>query len=217
MADGRGAVSGAEVIGERCGALMKRRIFALLSSAVFLTAMNPAPPPDQSKCVYDKDAMLALEQKEFDQDPNNGWRKVAVPGCKDVAADLIRVWRTHHNRQDTILFWHEGQLRAEAGQYQSAIKLFEQSTKTEAEDGGWGWNIYVHGSIAFLQGDKRGLKKATKELANLPKPANLGRSVDIHGNTVEVEWPLNLHILKGFIRCWGQSYGQAYACPAAVK
>lgn len=194
---------------------MKPRIFATVASTFLLTAMAPTPVPENTKCAYDKDAMMALTQKEFDQNFTNGWRKVAVPGCEEAAADLIRDWRIHHNRKDTILFWHEGQLRAEAGHYQSAIKLFKQSRKTRTADAGWGWNIYVDGSIAFLRGDKRALDTATKKLANLPKPANMGGTVDIDGNPVETEWPLNLHVLEGFLRCWGQIYSQAYACPKA--
>jgi hypothetical protein len=197
--------------------MMKRKIFALVSGAMLLMAMASTAESNPSRCTYDKDAILGLSYKEFDQNPDAGWRKVAVPGCEEVAADLIIAWRTHHNRQDKILFWHEGQLRAEAGQYQSAITLFKLSRKTKAEDRGWGWNIYVDGSIAFLKGDKKALQKAKRNLANLRKPKNMGRSVDINGNPVEVEWPLNLHVLEAFIRCWGKSYHEAYACPAAVK
>lgn len=197
--------------------MLKLKISALVSGAILLIAMTPSSEPDSSICTYDKDGMLGLSYNEFDQNPDTGWRKVAVPGCEEVAADLIIDWRTHNNRQDKILFWHEGQLRAEAGQYQSAIALFKLSRKTKAEDRGWGWNIYVDGSIAFLQGDKRALQRAKRNLANLRKPKNMGRSVDINGNPVEVEWPLNLHVLEGFIRCWEQSYHEAYACPAAIK
>jgi hypothetical protein len=178
--------------------MVKREIFAIVSGAMLLMAMAPSMEQDLSKCTYEKDAMLALSYNEFDQNPDTGWRKVAEPGCEEVAADLIIDWRTHHNRQDKMLFWHEGQLRAEAGQYQSAVALFKLSRKTRAEDRGWGWNIYVNGSIAFLQGNKRALQKAKRNLANLRKPKNMGRSVDINGNPVEVEWPLNLHILEGF-------------------
>jgi hypothetical protein len=195
----------------------KRRIFAFGLAAVFFTAMSSAHEPTSSKCAYDRDVMMGLSLKEFDQNPNNGWRKIAASGCEEIAADLIRDWRTRQNSQDIIMFWHEGQLRAIAGQYQSAITLFERSRKTEAEDRGWGWNIYVDGSIAFLQSDRKALKKAKRALVNLPKPADMGRSVDTDGNPVEIEWPLNLHVLEGFLRCWGQSYKQAYACPVVAR
>jgi hypothetical protein len=217
MAIDGGAGSSAEVAGEGCCAMTKHRIFAFMFAAVFLTAMSSAHEPTVSNCAYDRDAMMDLSQNEFDQNPDNGWRKIAVPGCEEIAADLIKDWRARQNSQDTILFWHEGQLRAIAGQYQSAITLFELARKTEAEDRGWGWNIYVDGSIAFLQGDRGALKKAKRALVNLPKPADMGRSVDTDGNPVEIDWPLNLHVLEGFLRCWGQSYKQAYACPVAAR
>jgi hypothetical protein len=217
MAAGGGTVSGAEIASEGGCSVMKQRVLTLLSAAILLTALRPAPEPSSSTCAYDKSAMMGLSHNEFDQNPNKGWRKIAVSGCEEVAADLIRDWRTVHDSQDVILFWHEGQLRAIVGQYQSAIALFELSRKTEAEDRGWGWNIYVDGSIAFLQGDRKALKKAKRALINLPKPADLDRLVDINGNPVEIEWPLNLPVLEGFLRCWGQSYRQAYACPAVAK
>lgn len=156
---------------------------------------------------------MALSFKNFDQDMNGGWRKIAVAGCEEAAADLIRDWRTQNNASDIILFWHEGQLRAQIGQYSDAIKLFELSRKTEAEDAGWGWNIYVEGSIAFLEKNKAGLKKARRKLMKLPKPPGLDNSIDVDGNPVKVDWPLNLNVFDALLRCWGQSYKQAYACP----
>jgi hypothetical protein len=217
MAAGGGAGAGAETVDEGGCALMLRWMFLLGLSATFLTATVPAPGSLPTNCTYDKDAMMELSQGEFDQNPDNGWRRVAVAGCEGVAADLIRDWRTHHQSQDIILYWHEGQLRAIAGQNQEAIVLFDKSRKTAIDDRGMGWSIYVDGTIAFLQSDKRALKKAKRALVNLPRPADLGRTVDINGNPVEIEWPPNLHILDGFSRCWGQSYKQAYACPPAVK
>lgn len=178
-----------------------------------LLMLAPVEHDQPPTCAFDRKAMLALDQRAFDQNPDNGWRKIAATGCDEAAADLIRDWRVEHKSDDIILYWHEGQLRATIRQYDAAIDLFERSRKTKAEDAGWGWNHYVDGSIAFLKGNKRALSKARGKLARLPKPKNMGRVVDVDGNTVELEWPMNLNVLDAFLRCWGQSYAEAYACP----
>jgi hypothetical protein len=183
----------------------------------FIAIGSPAAAKTVADCSFDKSAMLALDQNKFDQDLNGGWRTVATEGCEEVAADLIRDWRAKHNANDPILFWHEGQLRASVEQYDAAIALFKQSRKTEAEDAGWGWNLYVDGSIAFVEGDKAALMEARKKLAALPKPPGATNRVDIDGNPIEIKWPMNLSVLDGLIRCWGLPYKQAYGCPTELK
>jgi hypothetical protein len=165
-----------------------------------------------SPCAYNSAAMMALAEREFDQDMQGGWRKVAASGCDLEAADLIKDWRTRHNSNSTTLFWHEGQLRASAGQNNAAIILFEKARKDAVEDAEWGWNLYVDGSIAFLNNDKLALLAARKTLASLPEPESLKSMVDVNGQPAKVKWPMNLHVLDAFIQCWGLSYKQAYAC-----
>jgi hypothetical protein len=47
-----------------------------------------------TKCEFDREKLLALDQDAFDQDMNGGWRKLGnVPKCQSVAADLIRDYR----------------------------------------------------------------------------------------------------------------------------
>lgn len=193
------------------------KIYLLLPLGLMLSSAASAFAADASECSYNKAEMLKLDWKAFDQDMNGGWRKLEAAGCAKEAADLIRDWRIHNKADNVILFWHEGQLRAMLGQYGAAIKLFQRSRKTESKDAGWGWNFYVEGSIEFLKGRKAKLVKARQKLADLPRPQDLANTVDVEGNPVEVEWPMNLNVLDAFIRCWGQSYKQAYACPLEVK
>ena len=163
-------------------------------------------------CRYDRAAMLALDQRAFDQDMTGGWRAVANRGCDGEAADLIRDWRAAKRSKDELLYWHEGQLRANAGQYPAAIALFEKSRKPTAQDAAWGWNLYVDGSIAFLRGDRPTLKAARTKLASLPMPPGLAQAKRPDGTPATVRWPLNLNVLDGFLSCWGQAYKKAYAC-----
>ncbi len=143
-------------------------MLGLLALTAIVSSIQQSPT---ATCDYDRSSMLALDQSKFDQDLTGGWRQIAYAGCDVEAADLIRDWRTARQSQAGILFWHEGQLRANAGQTSRAIALFKRSRKSKSEDAGFGWNLYVDGSVAFLRGDRNGLKAARTKLAALPRPA----------------------------------------------
>lgn len=182
-------------------------------------ALVALPAPD---CRYDRAAMLALDYDAFDQDMAGGWRGLSNRGCTAEAANLIRDWRTAHGSDAPdvrLLFWHEGQMRVEIGQKQQAIALFERSRKPAEIDRGWGWNLYVDGTIAFLRGDRSGLERARAALAALPRPPELAQTVGPDGKPIKLQWPRNLNMLDGFRRCWNQPYRQALACavPTSVK
>ena len=179
---------------------------------IFL-AFSHGSPSTNVECQYDRSKMLALDQTAFDQDMNGGWRQIAKAGCDLVAADLIEDWRIFNGISSSTLFWHEGQLRAAAGQSTAAAILLERARKPDSEDAGWGWNFYVDGTIAFLSGDKAALVIAREKLSKLPEHEGLKDMKDVHGNPAKIKWPMNLHVLDGFIHCWGQSYKEAYACP----
>ena len=180
--------------------------------AFLLLALSQAPLAPS--CAYDRDRMMALDQQAFDQDMKGGWRVVArEPVCAIAAADLIRDYRESHRLSATILYWHEGQMRAEAGQYEAAIALFDRSR--EAEPDPFGWNFYVDASIAFLRGYRPALLRARTALAALPRPENF-EPRDSSGRRLIIAWPMNLNVVDGLIRCFGQSYAAAYACAAPM-
>lgn len=164
-------------------------------------------PPD---CSYDLQVMLKLDRQAFDQDiPDGGWRALSRKGCHSEAAELIREWRHEKRDHNSILYWHEGQMRAFAGQSKAAIALFELTRKSQYEDADFGWNHYVDGSIAFLRQNRDGLARAMAELAKVPEPeSNSFTRPD--GTVVQMSWPPNLNVLKAFERCWGKSYADAY-------
>jgi hypothetical protein len=187
----------------------------LLASLLFAQAVaaSPETAPD---CEYDRAAMLALDQKSFDQDMTGGWRPLGYKGCYLAAADLIRDWRAAKGGTGVILQWHEGQMRANAGQTEAAIALFEQSRQPAEQDAAFGWNHYVDGTIAFLRGDRAALEAARAKLAAVPRPANFD-PIGPDGKPMKVIWPLNLNVLDGFLRCWGRSYTEAYACAGSFS
>lgn len=105
-------------------------------------------------------------------------------------------------------------MRADLDQRDAAIALFERSRKSVEEDHGMGWNLYVDGSIAFLRRDRISFDKWHAALAALPKPEGFDPR-DPDGKPIAISWPMNLHVLDGFARCWDKPYKEAYAKCAA--
>lgn len=187
-------------------------IIALLSALVVAQAASTPPAPD---CTYDREQMFALSQQEFDQDLDGGWRVLAKRGCTEEAAELIRDWRHEKRAHSSILYWHEGQLRAEIGEIDQAIALFELTYKAPEMDRDFGWNHYVDGSIAFLTRDRDRLARAMERLKEVPAPDTLTFERP-DGSSFTMAWPPNLNVLEAFDRCWDRPYAEAYAMKECI-
>lgn len=164
-------------------------------------------------CIDDRAALLALGYWEFDQSPEGVRAVFDKPGCQIAGAALIRDFHAALRAEEkpvkhtfpegevmfsstgelTILYWHEGQARAMAGQTSEAIRLFRLSLKPAEENFG-GWNEYVRASIAFLSGDLAALQNERKALHRF-------------GPIVSQ----NLTVVDRLVRCFGQSYQEAYS------
>lgn len=186
-------------------------LFILFAAVTAAPAGQAETRASERQCAVDRHRLLALDQQSFDQAPT-GWRELARFGCYLAAADIIRDWRQLNAASDTILSWHEGQMRANANYYNDAISLFRQSRKKPSAEMAEAWNIYVDGSVAFLQGDRRALERARARLAGTSKPAEFN-PVDSSGKPLNTPWPPNLAVLDALLRCWGSPYLQAYSCP----
>ncbi|MEM9311794.1 MAG: hypothetical protein AAGA34_10130 [Pseudomonadota bacterium] len=177
--------------------------------ALLLAAAQPEPEAEPD-CSYDLDAMLTLDRNAFDQDiPDGGWRGLSRDGCYEEAAELIRTWRHEKRDHSSILYWHEGQMRAFAGQTQEAVALFDLTRSSQDDDADFGWNHYVDGTIAFLRGHREGLDRAIERLAQIPEPEN-NSFTRADGTVVRMNWPPNMNVLVKFRTCWGQSYADTY-------
>ncbi|MEM8725074.1 MAG: hypothetical protein AAGE86_06095 [Pseudomonadota bacterium] len=178
---------------------------------LLLVAAQPAEPaPPNPDCSYDLEAMLELDRQSFDQDiPDGGWRALSRDGCHAEAAELIRTWRHEKRDHASVLYWHEGQMRAYAGQTKEAIALFELTRASQDDDADFGWNHYVDGTIAFLRQHREGLDRAMERLAAVPEPENKGFTRP-DGTVVTINWPPNINVLRRFEYCWGRSYSDAY-------
>ena len=175
---------------------------------LLLVATQPQAPAEPD-CSYDLDAMLALDRTAFDQTlPDGGWRGLYERGCYVEAAELIREWRHKKRDHASILYTHEGQMRAYAGQTEQAIALLRLTYKPMDEDANFGWNFYMDGTIAFLERDREGLKTAIERLAAIPKPE--ATAVYADGRPAKIIWPPNMNILMGFEKCWDRPYREAY-------
>lgn len=189
----------------------KITIASLFLSVGSLPFMSSAET-QRDLCAYDEAYMLALDPWEFDQG-DEGWRRLDVhEECFEVAADLIRTYYQSYdgeNQLKRLMLWHEGQLRADIGQTEEAIALFEQTETTDEDRSGW--NYYVRATIAFLQEDRKTLLENREQLAQVPMPDDLPAMRDAEGNEIERQWPPNLHIVDNFVQCFGHSYTQASA------
>ncbi|MEO0590559.1 MAG: hypothetical protein AAFZ11_08365 [Pseudomonadota bacterium] len=182
----------------------------MIEALLLALAQPEAPAKAEPDCSYDLDAMLALDRNAFDQDiPSGGWRGLSKKGCHAEAAELIRAWRHEKRDHASILYWHEGQMRAYAGQTEEAIALFERTYTAPEEDTDFGWNYYVSGTIAFLRGYREGLTQAINGLATISEPEN-NSFTRADGTVVTMNWPPNMNVLKSFEACWGQPYKVAY-------
>ncbi len=178
-------------------------------AALALQAAPPAQAPAPDSCQVDRGAMLALGMDAFDQDHQGGWRPLSErPGCKATAADLIRDYRAFMLDRIPILYWHEGQLRADLGQNEEAARLMDRTRRDPADERAPWWNAYVDGTIAFLRGDRAALIAARDRLAAAARPADMpaGRA-----------WPPNLAVVDGLVRCFGRPYREAYFSDACQR
>lgn len=199
-----------------------KNIAALILFLAVLAACAAIPPAN--RCSHDKEALLALDENAFDQDLSNGgggWRKIGnVPGCELAAAELISAYRAKYPSSSSTLAWHEGQMRASAGQYSLAIPLLLSAKKDPAKDMA-GWNHYVDATVAFLRNDKTQLLQARDRLATVPYPADSGMP-SLRAGYIEfpaqpgkpamkIRWPPNIDVVEGFVACYGKSYDKAYS------
>ncbi len=167
-------------------------------------------------CAYDRATLFAQDVETFDQSPN-GWRSVGeIEGCELAGAELIAGYRSRNaavlvnGDPDTIelLNWHEGQLRAVAGEIRPAIDRMNLA----------GMNVdlanalYIQATAAFLARQRPALEAIRAELAALPEPAWFAEArTQQHAAGRELSWPPNLDVVDGLIACYDRPYREAYS------
>ena len=181
-------------------------------AALLAVAVTSPVAASDARCGDDAQ-ILNQDIQTFDQDPQKGWRSVASRlECRAHAAELLREYREMLQMQLDGLAWHEGQLRAELGQIDEAIGLFERARRPEVVLGQRQeiWNAYVDATIAFLKGDRVALLRARARLAAAPVPAIMQRQPDGSLRASKASAPPNLDVVDGLIECFGRPYVEAY-------
>ena len=107
-----------------------------------------------------------------------------------------------------LLFWHEGQLRAELGATEAALSLFERAKLPPEEDDHIRipWNIYVEATMAFVQRNRPALSAARKRSANVPQSFFAGK-----------KGPPNLDVVDGLLECFEREYAEAYSKGKTIR
>jgi hypothetical protein len=195
----------------------------------FLAALAAAASePARPECVFDREAMLALNVVTFDQTEGRGWRTLEAAHCFEEGAELLHDWQEKHrgdfdptNPRDRYILeflpWHEAQMWADGGRYDVALPIFERTHKKAESSTDVAWNFYVDGTIAYLRRDRPTLEAAITELAAVPAPPGWGNARGADGQPISVPWPLNLGALQNLLRCWEQQpYLVAYQCPSTL-
>lgn len=200
---------------------MPKPILTALISSVFAISSCTAGAQVVSpkNCAHDRTRLLALDEDQFDQNMSGGWRELSYKqGCALVAADLLHDYREAHHVTSGLLFWHEAQVRASAGQSAEAISLMQRAYKPAEEDKA-GWNPYVEATIAFLRRDKAAFEQAKSKLNAVQPPVGAGAPPVINGfmeaefadgSTRKIRWPINMDVVEGLENCFDKPYYEAY-------
>lgn len=178
----------------------------LLVAAVL--AASPASP-----CQVNRSQRLALDPHLFDQG-QEGWRGLTTAaGCEIAAADLIAEYRAANGAkvsasQRRVMLFHEGQLRATAGDVAKALTLIAEAAVGSASTE---WRAYLAAIAAFLRRDREALLSARARLVGIPAPpwfANAEAGGAAHEEPLS--WPPNLDVVDALVRCLGKTYREAH-------
>lgn len=188
-------------------------IAGLLTASLFASAAA-------AECREADAAMLALSLHDFDQ-TEEGWRSLDAEGCERQTAEAIRQYRTINaqvlGEEADTLVWHEGQLRASAGETDEAIRLMLIGRDRDSD----ATRPYTDATVAFLRRDRTALLAARDRLVALPMPEAFGRAAARYAASYPdlpaLTWPLNLNIVDGLIACFDRPYREAYACEASAE
>lgn len=165
----------------------------------------------------EREAMLALDARTFDQSRDNGWRLVAERECYSEAAALIDEYRAQATEQEVKdgLRHHQMQMYAAAELRPQAVGLLDEIIVVLQAEGPLSELAYKQATRAFLLNDRAELEAARNDLASLPMPESFAAAIadfsEKYPDFPAPKWPVNLDVVDGFINCFGKPYSEAYA------
>lgn len=177
--------------------------FLLLMTASVSVAHASDCTPSQNE----REVMLKLSFKQFDQQQDSGWRRLYARQCYAQAAALLEAYMKLHPdavRQQYMLPFHTGQMFALAGQDGKAIDYMRKGYtdwKSETID----WNAFVDANIAFLEHNRSNLLKQRSRISQQP-PLSEGPGVPAWA----VGKRMNLDVVDGFLARFDKPYADAY-------
>ncbi|MBT2134148.1 hypothetical protein KK137_07370 [Croceibacterium sp. LX-88] len=187
------------------------------------SSLDRAAQKSYSECVPDPESYLALSFQDFDQGirpladgsrQEAGWREINnQEGCQAAAAMLISQWRDRHSAGlhptlQSFMAFHEGQIRAQGGDYAGAIPLIEAGRPAFADPAG---QAYVDALLAFLRSDRDALIAARDRLLAVPEPPNWAEQQRAYKEQAgqDMKWPRNIEATDSLVRCFGKPYSAA--------
>jgi len=138
-----------------------------------LWVLNVADPSPSCEQLYVEHLQMdmTLGYEAFDQTEGQGFR-VLAKDCKAQAVELLKNYIIINQAEQDSLRWHIAQLLGELGRYEEAI-LYAKTTLREASSGGFKWNDYVHGYVAYWEQDLATLNEKIELLESHPEhPGN---------------------------------------------
>jgi acyl carrier protein len=157
--------------------------FFIVGFFALLANMSPAQSVDQPIVDPDREVVLALPWKQFDQTPNSGWRIYVNQDRSEylIAADLIEAYlkrrkdlsiaeRAYCQYHGSMMYVYRAARRNEDPRF--AIPKITQAMVDGKPDGlPADWNHLVRATVAFLVGDRDSLLALKLEVAALPSGA----------------------------------------------
>lgn len=174
----------------------------LMTASVTVTYASDCAPSQN-----EREVMLKLSFKQFDQQQDSGWRPLYAKQCYVQAAALLDAYMKRHPdtvRQQYMLPFHTGQMFALAGQYGKAIDYMRKGY-TDRKSSTIDWNAFVDANIAFLEHDHSNLLKKRNRINRQP-PLSEGPGVPAWA----VGKKMNLDVVDGFLACFDKPYADAY-------
>ena len=166
--------------------------FLYLFLILFLFACHPKEDSVLSKISLEEyESLMAMTEDEFDQTPNEGWRK--YQGEFALQIKLIQDYLERNQSSNQTMVWHIGQLYGMLGEYDQAIPYFERCVRPVQDQDIYriAWNYYVHGTIAFMRRDEARLDLYIDSLQN-------------HDETMNIE--VLMRLKNGFSKSYKEAY-----------
>ncbi len=152
-------------------------VISFLGGCASVRTLSRSPAEANAACmlsIEEENSLLSLDYKAFDQNlPSGGFRSLSSRGCCREAAQLVAKYRVQHAKtlkpfDSCVLAFHAGQLFTKAGDKELGLEMVRQAIDPAyADDPKDTWNLFVRGTIAFLENDMSTLRSIHAQYSEL--------------------------------------------------